>query len=342
MKTAELRLFFLSIFLGITGLFAYAASKFTPGRFIVIITVVGTAGFSITLTLLALKLKNIQRIVRATVLSFLVVIAGTYLLLFVVITFFQDTIVNQTSSFFQPRTISMDYSQAVLTANVTALDLTTPDGIHLHGWLVRNSTEARTPLVIYFGGSGSESSEIIPFARKLTGWSVALVNYRGFGLSQGIPTHKNVLADALFVFDTLAARGDIDSERVVSMGYSLGTGVAVYLSEQRPVAGTILVSPYDHWTLIGLKHPPLYAPLENLFKPYFDSLSRAPDITSPMLCMLGSNDTFVPPESSIKLVKAWGGEAKTLTYQGEDHSLLFNDNNSWNDMMTFLQEIPHK
>ncbi len=256
MKTAELRLLFLSIFLGITGLFAYAASKFTPGKIIVIITAVGVIGFVVAFTLLALKLKNFWRIARAAAISLLTVVAGTYLLLFTVITLFQDTIANQTSSFFQPRTISMDYSQAVLTANVTALDLTTPDGIHLRGWLVRNSTEVRTPLVIYFGGSGSESSEIIPFARKLTGWSVALVNYRGFGLSEGTPTHQNVLADALFIYDTLTARDDVDSSRIVSMGYSLGTGVAVYLSEQRPVAGTILVSPYDRWTLIGLKHPP--------------------------------------------------------------------------------------
>lgn len=339
MKTAELRLLSLSIFLGITGLFAYAASKFTPGKIIVIITAVGFLGFIVAFTILARKLKGFWQIARAAVLSLMGIIAGTYLLLFVVTTFFQDAIVNKTSSFFQPRTISMDYSQAVLTANVTALDLTTPEGIHLRGWLVRNSTEAKTPLVIYFGGSGSESSEIIPFTGKLTGWSVALVNYRGFGLSEGTPTHQNVLADALFIYDTLTARDDIDSGRIVSMGYSLGTGVAVYLSEQRPVAGTILVSPYDQWTLIGLKHPPFYAPLEGILKPYFDSRSRAPGITSPMLCLLGSNDTFVPPELSLKLVNDWGGKTKALIYQGDDHGLLFHDNSSWNDMLTFLQSL---
>lgn len=339
MKTAEFRLLSLSIFFGITGLFAYAASKFTPGRIIVIITVAGAAGFLIALTLLALKLKNIQRILRATVISLLVVIAGVYLLLLVVITFLQDPIANQTSAFFQPRVISVEVSRSLLAPDVTELDLTTPEGTHLRGWLVRNSTGIKAPLVIYFGGSGSESSDLIPLASQLNGWSVALVNYRGFGLSEGTPTHKNALEDALFIYDKLTARDDVDPAQVISMGYSLGTGVAVYLSAQRPVAGTILVAPYDRWSLIGLKTPPIYAPLEGMLKPYFDSLSLAPGIRTPMLCLTGSKDDIVPPGSSLKLVTAWGGDVTHLIYPEEDHGLLFHDNSSWSDLSKFLQGL---
>ena len=219
------------------------------------------------------------------------------------------------------------------------LDLTTPQGIHLRGWLVRNSIGTRAPLVIYFGGSGSESSEVIPLAAQLNGWSVALVNYRGFGLSEGQPTHENALEDALFIYDTLTTRDDIDPERIVSMGYSLGTGVAVYLSAQRPVADTILVAPYDRWSLIGLKRPPVYTPLEGILKPYFDSLSIAPGIRTPVLCLTGSKDGIVAPGSSLKLVTAWGGDVTHLIYPGEDHGLLFHNNSSWSDISSFLQGL---
>ena len=332
----------VAILLGITGLLAYACSKFANGRLVVIIAALGLLGFTITLITLAVRLKDPQHILKSVALSLTAVIVSTYLILFMLVYLFQDTIANQTSSFFQPKRISAETAAALITADVLPLDLTTPDDLHLHGWLVRNSTAEKTPLLIYFGGSGSEASEVIPFAKELDGWSVALVNYRGFGLSEGTPTHANVLADALFIYDLLVIHQDIDSDRVVAMGYSLGTGVAVYLSEQRPTIGTILVSPYDHWSLIGLKQTPLYIPLSGIMKPYFDSISLAPNIITPLLCLIGSEDVFVPPNRSVDLVNGWGGETKVISYPGEDHSLLFHHNSSWTDILDFLKMLNPK
>ena len=220
--------------------------------------------------------------------------------------------------------------------------MTMPDGVHLRGWLVHNSTQSRSPLIIYFGGSGSESSEIIPYAKTIDGWSIALVNYRGFGLSEGMPTQSNVLADSLFIYDTLTSRNDIDASRVIAMGYSLGTGVAVYLSDQRSVDGTILVSPYDFWTLIGVKQTPLFTPLSGVLHHYFNSISRASTINTTLLCLIGSNDTSTPPEYSHRLADAWSGKTTVIQYANEDHGLLFHNNNSWKDVEDFLSEILHE
>ncbi len=108
---------------------------------------------------------------------------------------------------------------------------------------------------------------MIPYVKNLEGWKVALVNYRGFGISGGSPGRQKVLDDALVIYDALSEREDIDPGRIVSMGYSLGTGVAVYLSAQRPTAGTILVAPYDKLTLIGFKQSPAYAPFAGITAP---------------------------------------------------------------------------
>jgi pimeloyl-ACP methyl ester carboxylesterase len=338
----ELRLLFLCIGLGILGLGAYAASKFTPGKLIVWITSIGILGFLAVLILLAIRLKRFWQILAAAGMALASIIVATYLLLFLFLHFFQDAVANQTNSFFQPKTISAEAEEALISPGAKALDLITPDGTHLRGWMVRNSTESQTPLVIYFGGSGSESSEMIPFAKNLKGWSMALVNYRGFGLSEGTPTQSIVLADSLLIYDSLAAGTDIDAEHIVIMGYSLGTGVAVSLSSQRSVAGTILVSPYDYWTLIGAKQTPLYAPLSGFMKHYFNSISLAPEIKDPMLCLIGSNDTSVPPNLSRRLAGAWGGETNVIEYPGEDHGLLFHDNKSWTDIADFLQMVNAK
>ena len=324
------------------GIVAYAVSMFTSGSISVVITAIGLLGFVLTLGLLIWRRKRFGPIAKTVALSLLAVIAGSYLILFLLIFFFQDTIANQTSSFFQPKAISSEAAQALAASNVEAIDLSTPDGTHLRGWLVKNSIEPRASLLIYFNGSGSESSAMIPYAQALDGWSVALINYRGFGQSEGTPSQANAFADATFIYDTLTQRPDIDANRVVAMGYSLGTGVATYLSEQRPTVGTILVAPYDSQTLIGVKRPPLYAPLMGLMHRYFDSISRAPGIKTPLLVLIGSADPVVPPELSQKLAGQWGGVVDIKTYAGEDHNLLLHNNSSWTDIAAFLQTFASK
>jgi uncharacterized protein len=336
---AEVKILPISIILGIAGMTAYAASKLTPGYSIVIIAAAGLVGCLVTQVFLAVRLKKFKRTVRDIFLSMLAVGIGAYAFLFVFVYFFQDKVANETASFFQPKAISAEAVQALDLSNVAAIDLAAPDGVHLRGWLVSNSAEAQAPLIIYFGGSGSDSSEMISYVKKLAGWSIALINYRGFGQSEGTPSQANVLADALFLYDAFTKRADIDASRVVVMGYSLGTGVAVSLAAQRPVAATILVSPYDHWSLIGVNNSPVFIPLAGIMKPYFNSISLAPGIQGPLLCLIGTQDTFIPPALSHNLSSAWGGKTVVVEYPGEDHRLLFHSNSSWKDIADFLARI---
>jgi dienelactone hydrolase len=325
--------------LGITGFLGYAMSKFIPGKLIVIITGIGGLGFLAALLVMSIKVKKPAAIARDLVISLLVAGIGGYAILFSVVFFLQDTIANQTSSFFQPQGLAAG-AEVLASSHVEDIDLTTPDGTRLRGWLVHNADPGTpAPLLIYFDGSGSEVSRIVPYARQLEGWSVALVNYRGFGLSEGVPSQAHALVDATFLYDTFAQRPDVDADHIAAMGYSLGTGVAVYLSDERPVAGTVLVSPYDQWSLIGVQRSPVYAPLAGILKPYFDSLSRAPQITTPVLCLIGAEDTTIPPELSFRLMDAWGGKTTVKTYPGEDHGLLLHDNSSWTDIADFLHTI---
>ena len=72
------RYFILALIFGITGFLAYAASKFTSGKLVVIITALGMLGYVITLFVIAFQLKNFWQILKAILSSLLAVILGAY------------------------------------------------------------------------------------------------------------------------------------------------------------------------------------------------------------------------------------------------------------------------
>jgi hypothetical protein len=96
---------------------------------------------------------------------------------------------------------------------VEALEFEREEGVKLRGWLVK-AAETRAPLVIYYGGNAEELSWQMtePWPAE---WSLALVNYRGYGESDGNPSEAALFGDALVVFDALARRPDVDPARIV-------------------------------------------------------------------------------------------------------------------------------
>ncbi len=217
------------------------------------------------------------------------------------------------------------------------LYISTPDGTRLHGWLVRAHGK-RTPLLIYFGGNNEEASGLVPISRELEGWSFLVMNYRGYGRSEGSPSEKDLFKDALFIYDLFAHRKDIDPGKIVAMGRSLGTGVAVYLASRRPLRGVVLVSPYDSITEVAKERYP-YAPVSLLIKHPFDSLSRAPLIKAPLLALVAAEDRTVTPEHSMRLVERWGGPAKVKIFEGADHGSIVSSEGYWESIRGFLEEL---
>ena len=131
---------------------------------------------------------------------------------------------------------------------IEPLAFTAGDGVTVRGWFVR-AAHSPAPLVIFYGGNAEEVSWQVsePWPSD---WSLALVNYRGYGQSEGKPSEQALFADAELVFDALAARADVDRTRIVLVGRSLGSGVATYLASRREVAGLVLISPYDSMTAL--------------------------------------------------------------------------------------------
>jgi pimeloyl-ACP methyl ester carboxylesterase len=219
---------------------------------------------------------------------------------------------------------------------VEPLEFEREDGVKLRGWLVKG-TGPRPPLVIFYGGNAEEVSWQMtePWPAD---WSLALVNYRGYGESDGNPSEAALFGDALAVFDALARRPDVDQARVVVFGRSLGAGVATYVAAERPVAAVVLVSPYESMIAVGQRHYP-WLPVGLLLKHPFDSGSRAPAIRAPLLAIAGGRDGIIPPAHSKKLVDAWGGPKRLVEIAGASHNDLSDAPQFWPTIDAFLREV---
>ncbi|OQY55917.1 MAG: hypothetical protein DRR08_16350 [Candidatus Parabeggiatoa sp. nov. 2] len=218
------------------------------------------------------------------------------------------------------------------------VQIKTPDDVTLHGWFVKNTPEKQSPLLIYFGGNAEEVSGHVRDIDFLTGWSLLLVNYRGYGLSEGSPSEQNFFNDAVLLYDVFSNRADIDPNKVVAFGRSLGTGVAVYLASQRPLKGLILVSPYDSIRSVAQRIY-FYVLMSLLLKHPFDSLALAPLIKTPMLALIAEQDRLIPPPHSVALIEAWGGVTQQQMIPDTKHNNIQIGRGYWESITAFLDSM---
>jgi uncharacterized protein len=208
------------------------------------------------------------------------------------------------------------------------LDLAASDGVPLGIWHLPTMQTAGTtapsvPLVMLFLGNAEEPSYSL---RELRAWfphsHVVTMNYRGQGLTGGAASEAALFADALQAYDAAIKLPGVDASRVYVFGRSLGTGIAVYVATQRPVARMVLVSPYDSIRAVAQSSLPL-VPVGLLLRHPFDSLARAPHVKVPTLFAVGGIDTLIPPIHSQRLHDSWGGPKEWALYEQADHNSIY-------------------
>lgn len=237
----------------------------------------------------------------------------------------------QDSLIFFPQPAS---STTHLPAHAAPFTVTAADGTRLHGWIAHGSA-APSPTVIYFGGNAEEVSHTLADPHWPREWSIVAVNYRGYGTSEGKPGERDLTTDALAIYDAVVAREGIDGKRIVVFGRSLGTALAAHVAAERPVAGVILVSPYDSLAAIGSHHYP-WLPVSLLLRHRFEAESDARRCLMPMLTIVASSDTIIPVGRSRALYDAWAGPKSWQVVPGVDHNSLVGTPDFWRGVSDFL------
>ena len=201
-----------------------------------------------------------------------------------------------------------------------AITLTAPDGVTLRGHLAKPPGPP-APLLLYYGGNaewvGARAAHVAAWGQR----AVLLMDYRGYGASDGAPGERGLVADALLAYDSVTRRADVDGTSVALFGRSLGTGVAVQVASERPVQALVLVTPYDSVRAVAQAHYP-FLPVAPLLRHPFDSLSRAGELRAPALFLVSEADTVIPPAHAWRLADAWAGPVERVSFPGRGHNDL--------------------
>lgn len=222
---------------------------------------------------------------------------------------------------------------------------TTDDGVTLHGWFVpADSTAARFTVIVFNGNAGHRGMRA-PLAAALARHGVAtlLFDYRGYGDNAGSPSEDGLARDAHAARKYLTTRPDVDTNRVVYFGESLGAAVALRLATESAPFALVLRSPFTSLTDIGRHHYP-FLPVRWLLRDRYPSLERVGTVSCPTLVIAGDRDGIIPVEQSRRLYEALATEKRLVVIAGADHNdeAMFAGRELMQAMLDFLANLERR
>ena len=167
--------------------------------------------------------------------------------------------------------------------------------------------------VIYAHGNGSLIDYCGPGIAPLrrAGLAVLLVEYPGYGRSGGSPSEQSVQAAYVAAYDSLVARPEIDPDRVVFFGHSLGGGAVCALARQRRPAALVLLSTFTSVRPLASRY---WAP-GFLVRDPFDNLEVLRAYDGPVLIAHGRSDDLVSFDHARRL-RAAAARGRLLEFPG--------------------------
>jgi pimeloyl-ACP methyl ester carboxylesterase len=214
---------------------------------------------------------------------------------------------------FHPRP---EYPFASQSPGIQPVSIEVEPGISVGGRLYPANTEA--PAILYYHGNGEIAADydgIAPLYTRL-GFTLLVVDYRGYGTSGGTPTSSYLVADAVSVFnalDDIFEDHDLVPSQLHVMGRSLGSAAAIEVAVRagEQLSGLIIES--GGWDTVGLMAR-LGVRLQggDEVRDGFGSRAKMSQVTIPTLIIHGEDDVLIPAADGEELYRSCAAEDKRL------------------------------
>jgi fermentation-respiration switch protein FrsA (DUF1100 family) len=197
------------------------------------------------------------------------------------------------------------------------------DGTKLHGWWITAPAQsASLPrfATLHLHGNGGNITHRALSARNIlsAGSSVLLLDYRGYGKSEGKPSEEGLYQDADAAYEWIVAQGYAPA-RIIIHGESLGTPVAVHLTTRRNSAGLVMEAAFTSARAVAGRVLPVIGPL--LVSGY-NTIGRIKKVRVPLLIIHGDRDEVIAYEFGQELFRAANDPKSFWTIPGATHNDL--------------------
>lgn len=193
------------------------------------------------------------------------------------------------------------------------------DDVTLHGWYVP-ADESRFTLLFFHGNGGNLSGRLETIALfHSMGLDIFIIDYRGYGRSEGAPSEEGTYRDAEAAWDYLVSERDLSPDSIVVMGRSLGGAIAAWLAGRKRPRALILESTFSSGVELARAAYPFF-PVEMMLKHRYPTTEHIRDLDIPKLFAHSPEDDVVPYELGRKLYHEASGPKTFLEMRGRHNN----------------------
>lgn len=204
----------------------------------------------------------------------------------------------------------------------------TPDGIKIHGWYctpqqtISSQTSAlptRMTLLWFHGNAGNITGryDVIKNLMKLP-VAVFIIDYRGYGRSEGSPSEQGLYTDARTAWDYLTGTRKVNARNIVIFGDSLGGAIAIDLAAKVAAAGLIVQSSFTSISDMAAHMMPAFPRF--ILRTKMDSINKIGSVRCPKLFIHSPNDEMVPYSLGRRLFDAASEPKQFYEVKGASHN----------------------
>lgn len=205
-----------------------------------------------------------------------------------------------------PGAIGLDYEDVTLQ---------TADGQRLHAWFVP-AEDADGVVLFLHGNAGNISHRLASLEIfNRSGLSTLIIDYRGYGDSEGEPSEQGTYNDAESAWNHLTIERGIDAGKIIIFGRSLGGAVAAWLAARVEPAGVILESVFVSLGAFAKQHYP-YMPIDLLLHSRYPTREYMTAISAPTLLIHSRDDELIPFHHAQQLQQSGNGNVELRAIQG--------------------------
>lgn len=219
--------------------------------------------------------------------------------------------------------------------------LTTSDGVKLHGWYVKHEDHPLATLFLHGNaGNVTHRGEHIAHLRR-AGSAVLVLDYRGYGRSEGSPSESGLLRDARAGYEWLLGQG-WPPENIIIHGESLGSTVAVLLAAEVRCAGVVLEAPFPSVQAVAAGILPVIGPL---VARGYNAGAVIEKIRAPLLIIHGDRDEVIAQRHGLRLFEMATEPKSFWSVPGSGHNdLVMTAGEQYTERLRAfyqLQAVPH-